>query len=67
MLTAYDDGGFTIKDYPGDDTRGGPYPIESVSKAKDILAWAKKERPAVRWRLEGLHDGKGPYRVCEGL
>jgi len=59
MLMAYDDRGFTIKDYPGDDTRGGPNPIEDLSKAKEILAWAKKERPAVEWILEG----KGPFRV----
>jgi hypothetical protein len=63
---AYDDNGFTIKDSL-DDTRVSTYPIEGLSKAKQILAWAKKERPEVRWLLEGLVEGKGPYRVRENL
>jgi hypothetical protein len=62
MLMAYDDLGFTIKDFPGDETRVDPYPIESLSEAKEILAWARKERSEVQWILEG----KGPFRVREG-
>jgi hypothetical protein len=37
MVMVYDDRGYTIKDYPGDDTRIGPNPIEHLSKAKEIL------------------------------
>jgi hypothetical protein len=66
MLMAYDDHGFTIKDFPGDETRVDLYPIESLSKAKKILAWAKKEGPDVHWIIEGK-DGKGPFRVRESM
>jgi hypothetical protein len=61
MLMAYDDCGFTIKDIPTDDTRVGSNPIEDLTKAKEILAWAKKERHTVHWILQG----NGPFRVRE--
>ena len=59
MLMAYEDLGFTIKDIPTDDPRVPVYPIENLSRAKEILAWAETERPAVRWVIEG----NGPFRV----
>ena len=61
MLMAYDDGGYTIKDVPGDDARVGPNPIPDLSAAKKILAWAQKIAPKVKWVLEG----EGPCRVRE--
>lgn len=63
MLMAYEDGGFKINDATTEDARVDPYPIGSLGKAKQILAWAKKERPAAQWILEG----KGPFRVRESL
>ncbi len=63
MLMAYDDLGRTIKDIPTDDQRVDLYPIETISKAKEILAWAKKERAAARWIIEA----KGPFRVRESI
>jgi hypothetical protein len=60
---AYDDVRFTIKDIPAEDTTVGPKPIEDLSKAKEILAWAEKERPTVSWIIEG----KGPFRVRENI
>ena len=63
MLMAYDDCGFKIKNIPTDDTRVGPNPIEDLSKAQEILEWAKHERPTVKWTLEG----KGPFRVRESI
>ena len=59
MLIAYEDLGFTIKDIPTDDTRVPPYPTESLSRAQELMAWAKTQSPTVRWVIEG----KGPYRV----
>jgi hypothetical protein len=62
MLMAYDDCGYTIKDVPGgDDSRPGANPIDNLSAAMKILAWAKKISPKANWVLEG----KGPYRVRE--
>jgi hypothetical protein len=61
MLMAYDDLGYTIKDIPTDDQRVVLFPIESLSKAKKILAWARKERPEVHWMIES--KGQGPFRV----
>jgi hypothetical protein len=62
MLMAYEDRGkFKIEDIPAGPTRVPTHPIESHSKALEILEWAESERDDVQWNIEG----KGPYRVCE--
>jgi hypothetical protein len=62
MLMAYDDLGFTIKDIPTDDQRVGLYPIDDLSQAKKILAWAQKERLDVHWIIQ-RKNGKGLFRI----
>lgn len=59
VLMAYEDLGFKIKDIPTDDPRIPQYPIDSLSRAEEIMAWARKERPTVRWAIKG----SGPYGV----
>jgi len=62
MLMAYEDRGkFKIEDVPAGSTRVPTHPIESHSKALEILEWAESERDDVQWNIEG----KGPYRVGE--
>jgi hypothetical protein len=62
VLMAYEDLGFKIKDST-EDTRVSLHPIDNPSKAKEILARAKKERPDVRWSIKSLTKRKGPYGV----
>lgn len=46
MLTAYKEiGGFKIADVPMDETRVPQHPIENRVMARQILAWAKDQRP----------------------
>jgi hypothetical protein len=59
MLIAYEDGVFTIKDIPMEETRVPLHPIESLSDAQRILAEAKKQRPEIQWTIKGT----GPYGV----
>lgn len=68
MLMAYEDNGkFKVAEYPGEEVRIGPYPIDSYSKATEIFEWAKGERPQVQWLLEGNSKAKEErqYRVRE--
>ena len=59
MLMAYEDCGFKIKDVPLEETRVPLLPMESRSEAERILSEAKRQRPDVRWAIEGT----GPYGV----
>lgn len=65
MLIAYEDRGFKIRFIPIEEKRVPLYPIDSFSKAEEILAWAKQERPDVRWSIKWLTGGQGPYGVHE--
>jgi len=61
MSMAYKDRGrLVIRDVPLEETRLGADPIATYSEALEVLERAKKERPDVRWKIEG----SGPYRVC---
>jgi hypothetical protein len=65
MLMAYEDRGkFKIEDVPAGPTRVPTHPIESHSKALEILEWAESERdddihPRSRDGGDTLEAGRG--------
>jgi hypothetical protein len=64
MLMAYEDlGQFKIADYPTEEARIGPYPIDTYSKARKIFEWAEREHAKHQWKLE--ENDKKSYRVRE--
>ena len=61
---AYEEvGGWKIVEVPIDALIGEPriplHPIDQLYKARQILAWAKDQRPDVKWKI----IGGGPYGV----
>ena len=59
MLMAYEDGVFTIKDVPIEETRVPLHPMEKLADAQRIVAEAKKLHPEIQWTIKGT----GPYGI----